>query len=78
MSNFVTFHFSSWVDRPEKSSARSAFSDSSLTLGSKTFSEIEGMLLKFTVSLRETMVTAKVALSAGSSQQGKARRAAVG
>lgn len=36
------------------------------------------MLLRLTVSAREMRVMLKVAFSAGSSQQGKARRAAVG
>ena len=36
------------------------------------------MLLRLTVSVRETRDTLKVAFNAGSSQQGKARRATVG
>jgi hypothetical protein len=41
-------------------------------------SRAAGMLLKLTVSLREISVIPKVALSSGSSQQGKALLAAVG
>lgn len=37
-----------------------------------------GILFKLTVFFREIMVTANVAFVAGSSQQGKARLAAVG
>lgn len=43
-----------------------------------TSSEVVGMLLRLVVPTREIKVTPKVALSRGSSQQGKARRAAVG
>lgn len=46
--------------------------------GSKTSSETAGMLLRLVVLPREIRVTAYVALSNGSSQQGNARRAAVG
>lgn len=46
--------------------------------GLYTSSEIAGMLLRLTEFTRETSVTANVALSSGSSQQGNARRAAVG
>lgn len=45
--------------------------------GSYSFSDDTGMLLKLTVSAREIMVIANVALSRGSSQQGNARLAAV-
>ena len=48
------------------------------TPASMMSSEIAGMLLKLTVSARDIKVMAKVALRSGSSQQGKARLAAVG
>jgi hypothetical protein len=51
--------------------------ESSVDLGSYSFSDDTGMLLKFTVSAREIKVIANVALSSGSSQQGNARLAAV-
>jgi len=43
-----------------------------------TSSEIEDMLLRLVVSAREMRVIPNVALRRGSSQQGNARRAAVG
>ena len=43
-----------------------------------TFSDTTGMLLRLTVLAREIIVTENVALSRGSSQQGKALRAYVG
>lgn len=45
---------------------------------SRISSEMTGMLLKLTVSARDTMLTANVAFNNGSSKQGNARRAAVG
>ena len=50
----------------------------SAELGSKEVSEMAGILLRLTVSLREIIVIAKVALRRGSSQHGNARLAAVG
>ena len=47
-------------------------------LESKGSSEIAGILLKLTVSLREIIVIPKVALNKGSSQHGNKRLAAVG
>jgi hypothetical protein len=44
----------------------------------QTISEAIDMLLKLTVSARDIIVMAKVAFNRGSSQQGNARRAAVG
>lgn len=43
-----------------------------------TFSEIEGMLLRTTKSFGAVITIVKVALTAGSSQQGKAIRASTG
>lgn len=50
----------------------------SSALGLYVASSTAGMLLKETVSSREIKVTEKVAFNRGSSQQGKALRAAVG
>jgi hypothetical protein len=58
-------------------SASGPFSLTTASCGSQTSSEIAGILLKFTASAREIIVMANVALSAGSSQQGNARLAAV-
>jgi hypothetical protein len=49
-----------------------------LVLGSRTPSKMAGMLLRLTVSAREIIDMANVAFKRGSSQQGKARLAAVG
>ena len=46
--------------------------------GSRTSSEVAGMLLRLTVSAREIIDTENVAFKRGSSQQGKPRLAAVG
>ena len=76
VSNLVIFHWDG--------SARDANflaihePSSSCDWGGYGSSEAMGMLLMFTVSFREIIVMAKVALNPGSSQQGKARRAAVG
>lgn len=80
MSNFVIFQGAVLV-----SGATANFSvnqDTTPSVSSAFWlywvSETAGMLLKATVFSRETNVTAKVAFNNGSSQQGKALRAAVG
>lgn len=75
--NRVTFHWPSWVVVDDNRSARGVFSPNNV-FTVYTSSEIAGILLRLTVSARDIMVTEKVALSKGSSQQGNARRAAVG
>lgn len=77
VSKCVTFHLSS-EGRLVNNLSRSFKPVSFTALGSITFSEIAGMLLKLTVLSREIKVTAKVALRRGSSQEGNALLADVG
>ena len=72
-SNLDIFHFPP---------AAAIFSDNQGPIeppfGSRISSVMTGMLLRLTVSTREIKEILKVAFNRGSSQQGKARRAAVG
>lgn len=77
VSNRVVFHFSP-VAKPENSFTRSACPVGAFVSDAMISSEMAGILLRLTVSARDTSVTANVAFSRGSSQQGNARRAAVG
>lgn len=72
VSNAVIFH------RPPFLSARiSATSGAKSASDPTIISFFAGMLLRLTVSGAETMIMANVALKSGSSQQGKAFRAAI-
>lgn len=74
--NLVIFHFS---DVPTSLSAsQDSVAEAGVSIGSYSTSKTAGILFKFTVPVREIMVIAKVALRAGSSQQGNPLRAAVG
>ena len=75
MSNRVNFH----SDGLGREAIFFASHESSSTIpGAQTTSDAADILLRLTVSFLETMEIANVALRPGSSQQGKARRAAVG
>ena len=79
-SNLVTFHLSPSPVVSSENLDESQVTTSVLSLreGVYSSSEIAGMLLKLTVSARDTKVIPKVAFKSGSSQHGNALRAAVG
>lgn len=74
--NLVTFHSPSF--KPESNASEPGSRLEACKFGVMTSSDTEGMLLRLMVSDREIRVIPKVALRRGSSQQGNARRAAVG
>lgn len=75
----MIFHlWLSLVVSEEKNFGRLAPSPDGLLSGLYNSSEMAGMLLRLIVPSRDIIVTANVALSKGSSQHGKTRRAAVG
>jgi hypothetical protein len=71
----VIFPRTSFLGRVDRRTLRFA---SKAELESHACSDSAGMLLILTVSDREIIVIVHVALSSGSSQQGKAARASVG
>jgi hypothetical protein len=85
--NLVSFHWARCAaESPPTSSSisvdvhwlKAALRSRSTPAAAYTCSEMTFMLDRLMVLSREIMVSANVAFSAGSSQQGKARRAAVG